>query len=74
LNIRNSNFSQRKPSFFRTTKGWKLCVLWKGGSSSCEPLAGMKEAFPINVAEFAVAHNLQDRNAFKWWVPHALKL
>ena len=53
----------------RTTKGWKLCVLWKDGSTSWEPLSSMKEAFPVQVAEFAVARNLQDRIAFRWWVP-----
>jgi hypothetical protein len=57
----------------RTTKGWKLCVLWKDGSTSWESLASLKEAFPVQVAEFAMAHNLQDRIAFKWWVPYVLQ-
>jgi hypothetical protein len=57
----------------RTTKGWKLCVLWKDGSTSWEPLKDMKEAFPIQVAEFAVSQGIQDHIAFKWWLPHVLK-
>lgn len=28
-----------------TTKGWDLCVLWKDGSTSWEPLKDLKEAF-----------------------------
>jgi hypothetical protein len=35
----------------RTTKGWKLCVSWKDGSTSWEPLKDMKEAYPVQVAE-----------------------
>lgn len=43
------------------------------GSTSWETLAAMKEAFPIQVAKFAVDHNLQDKIAFKWWVPQVIK-
>jgi hypothetical protein len=57
----------------RTTKGWSLCVLWKDGSTSWEYLKDLKEAYPIQVAEYAIAHNLHDKLAFHWWVPHVLK-
>jgi hypothetical protein len=57
----------------RTTKGWDLCVLWKDGSTSWEPLKDLKEAFPVQVAEFAITHGLQDRLAFRWWVPTVLR-
>jgi hypothetical protein len=33
-----------------TTKGWKLCVQWKDGSTSWEPLSDMKEAYPVQTA------------------------
>jgi hypothetical protein len=52
----------------RTTKGWKLCVIWKDGSSSWETLTDMKHPFPVQVAEYAIAHKLQDLPAFRWWV------
>jgi hypothetical protein len=42
-----------------TTKGWKLCVLWKDGTTSWESLKDLKESFPIQVAEFAHSHYLQ---------------
>jgi hypothetical protein len=59
--------------FRKTTKGWQLCVEWKDGTTSWERLADLKESNPIEVAEFAVAHGLQDQPAFIWWVPYTLK-
>jgi hypothetical protein len=56
-----------------TTHGWSLCVLWKDGSTSSEPLKDLKQAFPVQVAEYAVSRDLTDSPAFKWWVPHTLK-
>ncbi len=57
----------------RTTKGWKLLVEWKSGDSSWETLADMKEAYPVRVAEYAVAKKIVSMPAFQWWVPHVLK-
>ena len=59
--------------FRKTTKGWHLCVEWKDGTTSWERLADLKESNPIEVAEFAVAHGLQDQPAFIWWVLYTLK-
>jgi ribosomal protein L31E len=59
--------------FRKTTKGWQLCVEWKDGTTSWERLADLKESNPVEVAEFAVAHGLQDEPAFIWWVPYTLK-
>ena len=50
--------------FRKMTKGWQLCVEWKDGTTSWERLADLKESNPIKVAEFAVAHGLQDEPAF----------
>jgi len=33
-----------------TTKGWKLLVSWKDGSTSWVPLKDMKDSFPVEVA------------------------
>jgi hypothetical protein len=57
----------------RTTKGWRLCVQWKDGSTSWEPLKDMKESFPVQVAEFAISQGIQDEAAFTWWVKDVLK-
>ncbi|KAG7369945.1 reverse transcriptase RNA-dependent DNA polymerase [Nitzschia inconspicua] len=57
----------------KTTKGWKLCVEWKDGTTSWESLSALKESNPVEVAEYAVAHNLTEEPAFNWWVPYTLK-
>jgi len=64
----NGNIHQQ-----RTTKGWQLCVSWKDRSTSWEPLKDMKEAYPVQVAEYAVSRGIQNQVAFRWWVPSTLK-
>jgi hypothetical protein len=56
-----------------TTKGWKLYVLWKDGTTSWEPLSDLKEAYPIQTAEYAVANKLDHYPAFAWWVGPTLR-
>jgi len=62
-----------KTYLVRTTKGWKLCVSWRDGSSSWETLSTLKESNPVEVAEFAVAQGIDHEPAFAWWVPYTLK-
>jgi len=57
----------------RTTKGWELYVIWKDGSSNFIPLSEMKESFPVETAEYAVEHRLNEEPAFAWWVDWTLK-
>jgi hypothetical protein len=52
----------------KITKGWKQFVEWKDGSTSWEPLFDLKESNPVEVAEYAVAHDLAEEPAFSWWV------
>ena len=68
--VRNIN-STMKPKV--TTKGWKLLIQWKDGSQSWEKLKDLKEAYPVQVAEYAMANRLVDEPTFKWWVPHTVK-
>ena len=56
-----------------TTKGWDVQVKWEDQSTNWIPLALIKEANPIEVAEFAVANKYADEPAFKWWVNTVLK-
>jgi len=56
-----------------TTKGWKLLVQWKDGSSSWEKLKDLKASNPIEVAEYAVANRIAEEPAFKWWVSLVLR-
>jgi hypothetical protein len=57
----------------KTTIGWHLCVEWKDGTTSWERLADIKESNPVEVAEYAIGKDLQDKPDFAWWVPHVLK-
>ena len=57
----------------RSTAGWQLCVQWRDGSTSWEKLADLKESHPLEVAEYAVAQQLDREPAFNWWVPQTLK-
>ena len=57
----------------RMTKGWKLLVAWKGGTSSWVPLKDLKESHPIEMAEYALANKSLDKPAFNWWARHVLK-
>jgi hypothetical protein len=50
----------------RTTKGWMLCIQWKYQSTSWERLADLKESNPIEVTEYAVSQEIEDKPAFSW--------
>ncbi len=57
----------------QTTKGWQLVVAWKDGTTSKVPLREMKNAYPVQVAEYAVANKIHDAPAFRWWVNDVLR-
>ena len=57
----------------KTTKGWKLCIEWKDGTTTWERLADLKESNPVEVAEYAIAQGIQDEPAFLWWVPYTIQ-
>jgi hypothetical protein len=54
----------------KTTKGWHLCVEWKDGTTSWEPLEDLKESNPVEVAEYADTKSFLDTPAFIWRAPH----
>lgn len=57
----------------RTTAGWELLIRWKDQSESWVSLAEMKEAHPVETAEFAKSRGIDDEAAFFWWVPYTLR-
>jgi hypothetical protein len=57
----------------KTTKGWKLCVKWKDGTTTWVRLADVKESNPVEVAEYAIAQGTHDEPAFLWWVLYTIK-
>ena len=36
-------------------------------------MADLKESYPVEVGEYAVAQNIDHEPAFAWWVPYVLK-
>jgi len=65
------NNGRRYPK--KTTAGWKLCVQWKGGLTSWETLADLKESYPVQVAEYAKAAGIDGEPAFAWWIEYVLR-
>ena len=56
-----------------TTRGWKILVEWKDETSTWMNMKDVKEANPVELAEYALANGIDDEPAFKWWVPYTLK-
>jgi hypothetical protein len=57
----------------RTTKGWKLLVQWKDGTSSWIPLKDLKESNLVETAEYAVANKIMGEPAFARWICTVLR-
>ena len=56
-----------------TTKGWDLQVRWKDGSVDWLPLTQVKEAIPIELAEYTVSQKIHREPAFLCWVTKTLR-
>ena len=63
----------RQPRRKITTRGWKLQVMWKDGSSDWVPLSELKESYPMEVAEYAVAAQIHHEPAFASWIQDVLR-
>ncbi len=67
--MQDENFDSKSKS----TEGWKICLQWKDGSSSWHPMIDVKNSFPVQLADYALFHKLQDKAGFSWWIKHTLK-
>ena len=56
-----------------TTRGWSLLVSWKDGSSDWLPLKDLKDSYPIQIAEYAMANKIVNEPVFNWWVDTVLR-
>ena len=56
-----------------TTRGWKILVEWKDETLTWMDMKDVKEANPVELAEYALASGIDEEPAFKWWVPYTLK-
>ena len=57
----------------QSTKGWEIFLQWKDGSTTWEALKDVKNAYPVQLAEYAHQKQITKEPAFIWWVPHTLK-
>ena len=57
----------------KMTRGWKLQVLWKDGTTEWVSLKALKESNPVELAGYAKAHHIDDEPAFYWWVRDVLR-
>ena len=75
MTVYNQRFGDRKgkKQLKRTTVGWDLCVQWKDGSTSWEKLSDLKECYPVQTAEYAVAQQIAEKPAFNLGVKPFLK-
>ena len=58
----------------KSTRGWKLCIQWKDKWTDWISLAELKDSNPLELAEYAVANQIQEEPAFNWWVKDVLRM
>ena len=54
------------------TKGWELWFQWKGGLSNWVTLKDLKNSYPGETAEYAVANRIEKESEFAWWIPYVI--
>ena len=57
----------------KTTRGWKFLIRLKDQSTNWVKLKNLKEANPVELAEYAQAHGLMEEPAFAWWAPWTIR-
>jgi hypothetical protein len=68
-----TDITQNENLVSKSTEGWKICLQWKDGSSSWHPMIDVKNSFPVQLADYALYNELQDKTGFSLWVKHTLK-
>ena len=56
-----------------TTKGWHMLCQWKDGSTNWVALKDAKHSYPVLVAEYAIANQIDEEPAFAWWVGNLIR-
>jgi len=75
LNVAGGSYRTRvgNPMPKRTTEGWKLLIESVDGSMDWIRLAEIKDAYPVQVAEYVLANGIAHEPAFNWWVHKVMK-
>ena len=68
IHINNGNKGRRE-----TTKGWEVCIQWKDGSSTWNPVKDVKEAYTIQLSEYTVKNRIPEQPDFAWWIKYVPK-
>ena len=68
--IQSKNGGRRRRE---STKGWEILLQWKDGSTTWEKLKDIKEAYPIEMAEYSIDKGISKEAAFAWWVPYVIR-
>ena len=55
-----------KPQQKKTTKGWNIYVLWKGGRTTWEQLSEIKESNPADLSEYTKSTRINEEQCFPW--------
>lgn len=56
LSLKDQKITVKGRPFLRqTTVGWQICIQWKDGTTSWEKLSDVKECYPVETAEYAIA-------------------
>ena len=56
-----------------TTKGWHMLCQWKDSSTNWVALKDAKHSYPVLVAEYAIANQIDEEPAFAWWVGNLIR-
>ena len=57
----------------KTTKGWEVLIDCKDETTTWVDIKYVKEAIPIDLAEYVVENQIADNPEFACWVPYTLK-
>jgi hypothetical protein len=57
----------------RTTKGWWFLVECNDGSTEWVNLKDLKDGNPLELAEYAMSHGINEEPAFSWWITRTMK-
>ena len=59
------NVVHRGQSFnWQSTVGWQICVQWRYGFTSWQSLKDLKELYPVEISEYAVAQEINHEPVF----------
>ncbi len=75
LNVADGSYFTRAGNTVskKATRGWKLLMEWVDGSMDWVKLSEVKEAYPVQLAEYTMANGMDHEPAFKWWTHKMLE-